>query len=319
MNTLKQIIMQEANEKRFSRKFIDGYIREDIQNNPDTQKRIVDGIKRLEAYMSGEYYESKMRRIAQLKDLNLETLVTDIFVGIAYFQREELFSSVAGQTAARLKLSDRKEAITTVAEILAVLCLTDAFDIYKGTRTSSLVIVSRIDLQDSTLKFIEHSAYLPPMVCEPLPLTSNYSSGYLTHEDSLILGKGNHHSGDICLDVLNIVNKVPLSLNTKFLSTVEEEPTFEVETQQQLNVWHDFKKQSYEFYSLLVNQGNQIYLTNKVDKRGRIYAQGYHITTQGTPFKKAMVELYEKEIVSGVPLNQRKNDDQVHRMAVSID
>lgn len=293
--------MQEANEERFSRKYIDGFIRDDILSNPETNQKVLEGVVLLKAYREGTYYESKMKRIAQLEGLDLETLVLDVFVGIAYYQRQELLSSVAAQMASRLKFSDRVEGITTIAEILAVLCLTDAFDIIKANKMSSLVVVSRIKLRQATLEFIDHSAYLPPMVCEPKKLTSNYSSGYLTHNDSLILGQGNHHAGDICLDVLNLMNSVPLKLNTEFLSTVEEEPTFDIAEQDQLDLWTSFKKQSYYFYSLLVNQGNQFYLTHKVDKRGRIYAQGYHITTQGTAFKKAMIELANEEIVTGVP------------------
>lgn len=301
MSTLKQVVMQEANEERFSRKFIDGFILDDITSNPIMQDKIEHGVGLLKKYVKGSYYESKMRRIAQLADLDFTNLVTDIFVGVAYYQREELLSSVAAQMASRLKFSDKVEGITTIAEILAILCLTDAFDIVKPKKMSSLSVVSRIPLQTKTLMFIEHSTYLPPMVCNPQTLFSNYSSGYLTHNDSLILGQGNHHAGDICLDVLNLLNQIPLKLNTKFLSTVEEEPTFDITEQEQLDIWTNFKKQSYHFYTLLVQQGNELYMTHKVDKRGRIYAQGYHITTQGTPFKKAMIELLDEEVVIGVP------------------
>ena len=301
MNTLKQIVMQEANEERFSRKFIDIMIREDIERNQDMQDKIIKGALLLQKYVDGQYYESKMRRLAQLKKLDMRLLTEDIFVGIAYFQQHELYSSACAQMASRLKFSDKIESVTTIAEILAVLCQTDAFDIDKEDKLASLKIISRIPLSLKTVRFIEHSAYLPPMVCTPHKLTTNYSSGYLTHNDSLILGQGNHHSGDICLDVLNIMNAVPLKLNTEFLSTVEEEPTFEISNNEQADMWRQFKRQSYEFYTLLVNQGNRFYLTHKVDKRGRIYAQGYHITTQGTPFKKASVELADEEYLTGVP------------------
>jgi hypothetical protein len=179
--------------------------------------------------------------------------------------------------------------------------LTDAFDISKEDKMASLMVESRIQLPESVIRFIENSEYLPPMVCQPLELTHNFSSGYLTHNDSLILGTGNHHDGDICLDVLNIMNSVALRIDTDFVSTVEEEPTFEIKDQEQQELWNTFKRQSYAFYSLMVNQGNRMYLTHKVDKRGRIYASGYHITTQGTAFKKAMLELANEEIVQGVP------------------
>lgn len=295
------LINQEFNEKRYSRHHIDGYIRESIQANPVMQAKIADGIKHLEEWLSQDYYDSKNQRLEQVKHLDLNDLVLDIFVGIAYIQTEELFTSVTAQMAGRLKWDDRVAAITTIAEIIAVLCRTDAFDIMKASRMASLVIVSRIPLEQSLLDHIRESQYLPPMVTEPRKLVNNRSSGYLSHNDSLILGNGNHHEGDICLDVLNIMNRVPLALVTDLLCQEEEEPTFDLDTEDKKLQWKNFKVQSYRFYDLLVKQGNRFYLTHKVDKRGRIYAQGYHINTQGASFKKAMIELADEEFIEGVP------------------
>ena len=301
METIRQIVLQEMNEQRYNRKHIDAKIRAAIEGHADMQAKLKQGVELVEKYKAGQYYESKMKRIAQLENLDVQAMVLDIFVGIAYSQKPEMFTSVSAQIASRLQFSDRTEAITTVAELLAVLCLTDAFDITKEDKMASLMVISRIPLPENVIRFIENSQYLPPMVCEPLELTHNYSSGYLTHNDSLILGTGNHHDGDICLDVLNLMNKVALKLDTDFLSTVEEGPTFELDNQEKEDLWHAFKRQSYEFYSLMVQQGNHFYLTHKVDKRGRIYAMGYHITTQGTAFKKAQLELVNEEIVTGAP------------------
>jgi hypothetical protein len=163
------------------------------------------------------------------------------------------------------------------------------------------MVVSRIPLPDTLIEFIENSQYLPPMLCEPLELVHNHSSGYLTHNDSLILGSGNHHDGDICLDVLNTINKVAFKLDLDFLSKVEEEPTFDLDSQDKIDQWMRFKKQSYYFYSLMAQQGNRFYFNNKPDKRGRTYACGYHINPQGAAFKKAQLELYREELVQGVP------------------
>lgn len=298
---IRQIILQEINEQRYNRKHIDAKIRKAIENDQATLLKVQEGVLLVSKYMAGEYYESKMKRVAQLKSMDLPDLVMDIVVGIAYFIRPELFTSVSAQIASRLQFSDKTEAITTVAELLAVLCQTDLFDIDKPDKLASLTLVSRVPLPERVIDFIENSEYLPPMVCEPLELTHNYSSGYLTHNDSLILGTGNHHDGDICLDVLNTMNKVALRLDTEFLSKVEEEPTFELDSQDKEDLWHEFKTQSYKFYNLMVECGNKFYLTHKVDKRGRIYACGYHITTQGTAFKKASIELAREEIVDGAP------------------
>lgn len=302
METMRNIILQEMNEERFNRKHIDVKIRTAIEGNPEMVAKIEHGIALVQEYMATTYsYASKNKRIAQLANMDVSAMVMDIFVGIAYSQKPELFTSVSAQMAARLKFSDRTDAITTVAELMAVLCLTDAFDILKPNKQASLMVVSRIPLSDNLKSFIENSQYLPPMVCEPLELTHNYSSGYLTHNDSLILGSGNHHDGDICLDTLNLMNKVALELDTQFLCKAEEDPTFELDTQDKEDAWRRFKTQSYMFYSLMEQQDNRFYFTHKVDKRGRAYSQGYHLNPQGSSFKKAMLELADEELIEGVP------------------
>ena len=295
--TVKQIVLQEMIEERYNRKHIDAKIRKFIENDESLLAKVDEGTELVNEWLEGDYYESKKKRLEQLQNLDIRALVMDIFVGIAYFLKPELFTSVTAQLAARLKFSDRVDAITTVAELVAVLCQTDAYDINKPSKQASLVLESRMDLPEALVDFILNSKYLPPMVCQPLELTHNFSSGYLTHNDSLILGSGNHHDGDLCLDVLNIMNSVPLKVDTEFLCTVEEVPTFELVTQDQIDQWNDFKQQSYTFYKLMVDCGNRFYFNHKVDKRGRIYTSGYHLSTQGTSFKKASLEFADEELV----------------------
>ena len=323
METMKHIVLQEMNEEHYNRKHIDTKIREAILENPDMVAKLEHGEQLVIEYLEGVYLEKKMERIAQIKGMEVRDLVLDCFVGVAYAQEPTLFTSVTAQMAARLNFSDRTEAILTVAELLAVLCQTDAFDINKKDRNASMYLQSCIPLPESLVAFIENSQFLPPMVCEPLELTHNHSSGYLTHNDSLILGSGNHHDGDLCLDVLNTINKVAFKLDLDFLCTTEEYPSdITVESIKDaalkkgkflsdgqakervliaLENWDNFKRQSYRFYSLMQQQGNRFYFTNKVDKRGRIYACGYHMNPQGAPFKKAQLELAREELVEGVP------------------
>jgi hypothetical protein len=293
--------LQTLNEQTYSRQHIDSYIKEEILNNDVMVEKIEEGVRMLSDWMEGDYYESKNHRLAQLVELDLEALIVDIFIGVAYCQIPELFTSITSQLASRLKFSEKEDGIKTIAEILAVLCYTDAFDIIKPDQAASLLVQSKIPISDKLIRYVENSNYLPPMVCEPRTLQSNYQSAYLTHNDSLILGSGNHHNGDICLDVLNSKNKVALKLDEEFLCCVEENPTFEIDTADKWSNWHRFKSDSYKFYLLMVGQGNRFHLTHKVDKRGRIYSQGYHITTQGSAFKKAIVELADEEYINGVP------------------
>jgi hypothetical protein len=302
VDTIKQISLQEANEERYGRTHVDARIRQEVLENPAIITMTANGVAMLEDYRSQIYsYESKQARIAQIQQLDLHQLVVDIFVGVAHIQVPALFTGVCAQLAGRLKFDTKVAAVNTLAEMLAVLCMTDAFDISKASRMASLEILSRLPLSEGTLRSLAECAYLPPMVCEPNVLTHNRSGAYLLEHDSLILGNENHHNDDICLDVLNIVNSVPLALDTQFLSTVEEVPTFALDTQEKVEQWSRFKEESYALYSRMVQHGNRLYMTHKVDKRGRIYAQGYHLTTQGTSFKKAMLELADAEVVQGVP------------------
>ena len=291
--------MQLANEYSYSRKHIDGYILDALQTK-EIQQAISHGVSLLEQWRNQEFYASKQRRVDQLDDLDLHELVTKIMQGIAYVQKPELFTSVSAQLAGRLQFSDKPEAIATMAEILAVLCETDLFDITKESRQASLMIVSRIPLSQKLLEFIDNTTFQLPMVCPPKYVDHNRKSGYLSYNDSLILGNGNHHEGDLCLDVINLQNSIPLKLNVDFLREQEMLPNFEIVTPEQREHWEAFKYASHRVWLLMINQGNRFYLTNKVDKRGRLYSVGYHIQTQGTAYQKTMIELADGEIVEGI-------------------
>ncbi len=323
MDNILQIVRQEDVENRFNRKLIDTHIRNFITGDINAQEKILKGVEILTEWLEGTYYESKMDRIAPLKQLDLNRIVEDTFVHIAYVQTPQQFTGVTAALAERLGFDDKRDAIQTTAEMVATLADTDAYDIIKRHRDAPLEILNRLKLPDEIVVFINQSHYMPPMVCEPLELENNYDSGYLTIKESLISGKGNHHDGNICLDVLNTLNKVKLKLDMDFLLSVEEEPSKEFTVERvikdgiedgkyhteaqaavivktQLDNWHHFKPQSEKIYKLMYDLGNEFYLTHKVDKRGRIYAQGYHISTQSTPYKKAMVELANEELVTGI-------------------
>lgn len=293
--------VQRRNETRFAKKHIDGLIAQAIDESDITQAKVEHGVQLINDWLALEHYEAKQQRLAQLDPLCIETMVKDVFKNIAYYQVPTLFVSVTAQLALNMGFSDHRDSILTMAEVVAVLCNADAYDITKDTVQSSLMVKSRLHLPEEVLDAIARSMYLPPMICKPKPVASNFESPYLTFNDSAILGKNNSHGGDICLDVINTQNSIAMKLDYGFLTTVEEQPTHELNTQDKLNEWNSFKRTSYGVYELLAKQGNKFYLTNKVDKRGRLYSQGYHVTSQGSAFKKAMLELHHEELVTGVP------------------
>lgn len=294
--------MQLANERRFARQHIDGYLRDYIASDVELVTAVCKGVELLYQWVNGYFsYESKRVRVSALKTMDLTELVMDIAVGSAYCRAPELFTSFTAQMAGKLGFDDKLDSIKTVAEITAVLCETNLFDLIKNDRFDSWKIQSNIELDLRLQEFIKNSCFLPPLVMQPKILKHNKDTPYLTiGQESRILNKG-HHNEDICLDVINKKNATELCLDVEFLCRVEETPNSPLDSPEKVTAWNDMKVQSYEFYHLMVAQGNRFHLDHKPDKRGRLYAMGYHISTQGSPIKKAMIELAKKEVVTGVP------------------
>lgn len=298
---MDQIDKQIALENTFSRKSINTHIDAAIRADINSELKVQQGIILIKHWLKKDYYKSKAARLAQLDPLSIDQLVRDVFTTIAYYQKPELFVSVTGQLARKFGFDDHRDSIITIAEIVGILCQTDAFDIKKESEQSSLRIVNRLELPTDLVNRMNSSMYLPPMVCQPEIITSNYESGYLTHNDAIMLGQNNSHDGNLCLDIINLQNSIPLKLDLEFLNTVYEIPTHKLDTKEKSKQWFTFVKNSHAVYDLINEWGSEFWLTNKPDKRGRLYAQGYHITTQGSPFKKAMIGLANEELVTGVP------------------
>lgn len=123
------------------------------------------------------------------------------------------------------------------------------------------------------------------------------------------------HDEDICLDVLNILNANEYCLDEAVIAYCSDTWTQEELTSEEFNElshqdkliysmsqeqWEIHQEQSYKIKTLMLYHNNSFYLQNKVDKRGRIYTSGYHISTQGNSFKKACINLKKKEICTGL-------------------
>lgn len=152
---------------------------------------------------------------------------------------------------------------------------------------------------------IDRYQYPLPMVVPPQELTHNRQTGYFTIKGSVILNDG-HHEDDACLDHLNKMNQIPLTVNAetvrlvqnqwKNLDSCKPDETVE-EFQKRRRAFHKYDQDSREVIEGLLTLGGPFWLTWKYDSRGRCYAQGYHVNPQGNQWSKASVEFYEEEIV----------------------
>lgn len=303
--------MQLANEHRFARAHIDRYMRKFLEEDLDGDLKplMEQCVDILEAHINTEFvYRSngepdlkKRARYAGIKMLNIPELVESIVVATLYAQHEELFTGFCAKLAGVLKMDDKVDSITTIGEMLAVISGVGLFELIKYDKFSSLYIVSNVELTHELEQYMSNCSYLPPLVHKPDPMKHNRDTPYHTIGlDSVILNSG-HHDGDVCLDFIDKMQATALSLHTGFLSRVEEEANTDVSAVDKQNMWLSMKVRSHEHYKLMVAQGNRFYFGFKLDRRGRAYCNGYHVSVQGSPYKKSMIEFADKEVVTGVP------------------
>lgn len=126
-------------------------------------------------------------------------------------------------------------------------------------------------------------------------------------EGSVILKK-NFHNDDVCLDHINRCNRIPLTIN-QTTATMVKNQWRNLDKQKDGETREEFLKRKKAFekhdrtakdvMSILTAKTDVFYLTHKYDKRGRTYCQGHHVTYQGTPWNKAVIQFANTELVKG--------------------
>lgn len=141
-----------------------------------------------------------------------------------------------------------------------------------------------------------------PMVVRPELVENNKQTGYITSGGSVIL-RNNHHMDDVCLDHINRMNAIKFTINQDTASMVKNKWR-DLDKAKEGETKEDFerRKKAFEKYDRTAREvismlTDDFYLTHRYDKRGRTYCQGYHVTYQGAPWNKAVVEFADKEIV----------------------
>ena len=309
-------LLQEKIEKSFSKKFIVQQAVDDLLTCESIVNKLNRGIEYVNTWLNKDHDIDRELRLLAVRELDIKELVMQVVACISLeCQKPMKLVSVASLCARHLNMSDKVEAIHTMAEIIAVLGETDLFD-NKKTR-EGWIVISRVELDTEVTQYADNALYLPPLIIKPRKVRHNRDSGYITQRgESLILGfYENHHDDNICLDVLNTLNSNEYELDTDFINQYEEQWHREELSQQEYEelshadreiynmdakTWKKFQEQGKFFQTLMIHHGNSFYLCNKVDKRGRIYATGYHISTQGSSFKKAMVNFKHREIPTGL-------------------
>jgi hypothetical protein len=145
------------------------------------------------------------------------------------------------------------------------------------------------------------------MITPPRKVTKNHHTGYETIRKSVVLNGSEYFDDkDLCLDHLNRANSVALSISMDTVTS--DEGKYLRPTRNPGEDFEDFRKrqkQADTFYatSLQVMEtidslSERLFLTHRYDRRGRCYASGYHVNTQGTDYNKAVLEFHKKEVIT---------------------
>lgn len=254
----------------------------------------------LREYISIPYWDSKNIRLQALnKDLTkkviLNILTQVLLIASDYVPLITVCSSMSFG-------GSRYHDIQTCADILHLINQTEL--IMVDVVDTRYYICSNMQLSDELVNRLNIMCVLPPMLVRPRMLRHNKSCGYLTiNKDNLILGdKENYHDDYISLDVLNTLNSQALTLDLDICYKFEKEfkSEFDKDTDEYLNQrkTHNKAKEQFEYFRDVI-QDKTIFFTHKVDKRGRIYSQGYSFNPMGSSFEKACLQLKVKEFVEG--------------------
>lgn len=144
-----------------------------------------------------------------------------------------------------------------------------------------------------------------PMVVKPKYLKDNNQTGYINGKGSIIL-RNNHTNDDVCLDHINRINGISLCINDntatmiknswKNLDRVKDGETKE-DFEKRKKAFKKYDETCKDVMAIMNQEGNEFHLTHAYDKRGRTYCRGYHISYQGNPWNKAVIEFTEKEYI----------------------
>lgn len=150
---------------------------------------------------------------------------------------------------------------------------------------------------------LDRFQYPLPMIEAPRPVTHNKQTGYRTIKRSVIL-KNNHHEDDVCLEHLNRMNAQKLALNPSVVAFVQnsweglakkKDDETDEEFAARKKAFAKYDRVSRDVLDSLALQGGGFWLTHAYDKRGRTYAQGYHVNYQGNDWNKACVQFARAE------------------------
>lgn len=336
--TGSKVELQTKIEELYSKRNLHKLIRAEIASEEDIQASLYTCARVIEDWITLDEYESKNMEKQRLIGVDLEEMLLDMMVVLMQqdFHYFELTTVVAGCLACtpfgkiNPDLDDNeikayKRGIKCTAAILVHMAECDLIDIIPAYRSSTgtVCISMPFSFDGDTGEAIQRAKFLPPMVCKPKKLTKNTQSAYQTFDSHRITKRLQRHNDDICLDVLNLVNSTPYTLNLDVLEQLTDdfEPKDEeyyakkgkkpISIGKQQALFDAHVESTQRTCAELINLGNEFYFEWFYCYRGRMYDRGYELHIQGTSFKKSMLDFKEPMPIDGWQMYANEFDFEV--------
>lgn len=249
----------------------------------DLLQDMQDTIDTLAAWSIRDHgYESKNKRIREWSPdvFDLITTVYHLFAATQLYPEGLTYQAMIGYIAGNIKCDHPLDRAKCAAEVIAIAYRCELVVITKTTDITFVVTTNhRLAVQIPV--FMRHVPEFKKAEVDYTPILG---------------GRLKKHQGDVCLDHIQRMNAIPLVLETRIIDDLQETPNSEPDTVEKVKAWESFKEASLETYQH-VNQKDHFFLKHNYDTRGRCYCEGYYVTYQGSQYKKAIVQLADKEVV----------------------
>lgn len=295
---IEQVMLEEKYSKKESRNII---IADITRSDKSFMAKYLDLTAAIVEFLNGNYYESKNIRLRKFKVNEPRKIASEIIIAVMPLEEKGTIQQIATQVMNNLDMGDNDdvfENIRTVAEVINAGSGLGIYTTHIASGEDCMSVSCNYGLEESTHILLKQLMYLPPMVVKPRKLNNNKSSGYMTIDsESLILGKRNHHNLPINLDVLNILNGTAFSIDPRILD-MKEVSKKPLDTEEKKSAFRLMVIASKRVYAEMIDRGNKLYFTHKIDKRQRVYCQGFHCNYQGNSYRKSILSLHHKELIT---------------------
>jgi len=256
-----------------------------LDKQPFIVEELNDSIETLVQWAGQHFpYESKNQRIREWspEETDFYNLVHHIYACALLHPQGITYQALIGYICGVIRCADPLDRAKCASEVIAICYLCELIVISKIS-DKTMMITTEHQLDIDIPVFLKHLPEIrKPAPAEYVPILGN---------------RFKKHSLDVCRDHIDKMNAIPFTLESRLIDLMVETPKDEPATQEELDQWNKFVDHSMAAYRHVLIQGNEFYLLHNHDTRGRCYCSGYFINYQGSSYKKAIVQLANKEVV----------------------